>query len=226
MQPKVLADKETVVTTAFLNASEHRTQNSHSSIKGLLFLFFAIAINSHISAQNKVMFGVKGGVNISSLQYKDAADDANNPRLSFHAGALAHVHINDTWAIQPEVLASKEGFNNTTSPQNWRILYLNFPVMLQYMFAHGFRLELGPEFGFRVSAQVANGGDFVNATSAYNQLNFSAAGGISYLSKYNIGIGARYTKGLVDVTQGSYNYVSTDVLQLGLFYMLHGWHRK
>lgn len=195
-------------------------------MKILFIILVATIVSANINAQKNVTLGIKGGMNISMLNYKDVVDDTKDPRISFHAGGLAHVHLNKSWALQPEVLASKEGFNDNTSIQKWRILYLNFPVMLQYMFANGFRVEAGPEFGFRISAQVANGADYVNATTAFNQLNFSGAAGISYLSKYNVGIGARYTRGFTDITQGSFNYVSTEVVQLGLFYMLGKPHKR
>jgi hypothetical protein len=224
-RPEFLSKEISVITTTTLHALKKASAHQSIFMKNLLLLVVTLSVSSCILAQKNVTFGVKGGLNVSTLNYKDI-DDSNDPRISFHAGALAHIHLNDKWAIQPEALASKEGFNDNTSSQKWRILYLNLPVMVQYMFAKGFRLEAGPEFGFRLGAQVSNGGEFVNATSAYNQLNFSAAGGVSYLSKYNIGITARYTKGLTDITQGTFNYVSTDVIQLGLFYHFKNLHWK
>ena len=194
--------------------------------KTLFLLLFILGVKNNSSAQSWVQLGIKGGMNVSTLNYKNVGD-GYDPRVSYHAGAFLNAQLNDKWSLQPEVLASKEGFNDNNSEQKWRILYLNFPVMLQYAFAKRFAVEAGPEFGFRLRARVANSGsEFVSATAAYNQLNFSAAAGISYLSKYNVGMAARYTKGLTDITQGSYNYVSTNVAQLSVFYIIKRWHRK
>ena len=210
------------------NLFEETTFKRQTIRKGVSVLLFIAFFNSSVIAQNNITYGVKGGVNVNALQYKDISDE-DQAQLSFHIGGLAHIHLNKTWAIQPEILLSREGGKEeySGSTMKWKIYYLNIPVMLQYMFAKGFRLEAGPEFGFRIGANVSNnGGSEVGATSAYNQLNFAAAAGVSYLSKYNIGVGLRYCKGLVDVTQGSYNYVSTNTAQLSLYYMLPKRHRR
>jgi hypothetical protein len=200
--------------------------DSKTPVKALLLVLFIFILKSNSSAQNTVQFGVKAGMNVSTLNYKNVGD-SYDPRVSYHGGVFLNARFDDKWSLQPEALASKEGFNDNNSEQRWRILYLNFPVMLQYAFAKRFAVEAGPEFGFRLRARVANSGsEFVSATSAYNQLNFSAAAGISYLSKYNVGIGARYTKGITDITQGSYNYVATNVAQLSVFYLIKRLHRK
>src|SRR5437868_1349697 len=93
-------------------------------------------------------FGIKGGVNISRLNFGDD-DISSDNKVGVHFGVLAHIHASKTWAVQPELLYSLEGAQKVGNPQTKYVLnYLNVPVLLQYMFSNGFRLEGGPQFGF------------------------------------------------------------------------------
>src|SRR5438128_495443 len=100
-----------VITRTSLHVFKTLPPHQYTILKSLSLFIIALSISSHIYAQKNVTFGLKGGVNVSTLNYKDI-DDSNDPRISFYAGGLAHIHLNDKWALQPEVLASKEGFND------------------------------------------------------------------------------------------------------------------
>src|SRR5450759_4227685 len=108
-------------------------------VASLFLLFTAKAQDVH--------FGVKGGLNISQLHFSD--NTSTNSKAGLHLGVLAHIHLTKTWAIQPEFFYSMEGAKNVgNSGVTYNLNYLNVPVLLQYMFENGFRLEGGPQIGF------------------------------------------------------------------------------
>ena len=119
-------------------------------------IIFAAAIflltSTSVQAQ-KVHFGVKAGMNASSLNYTGNND--MQTKIGFNAGVLAHIHShNAQWAVQPELYYSSEGAKSkSNSDASLNLGYLNVPVLLQYMFDNGFRIEAGPQIGFLMSAK-------------------------------------------------------------------------
>ena len=119
-------------------------------VASLFLLFTAKAQDVH--------FGVKGGVNVSQLHFND--NISSDSKVGLNLGVLAHIHTySKNWAIQPELFYSMEGAKNVdNSGVTYNLNYLNVPVLLQYMFENGFRLEGGPQIGFLLSANTKGGG--------------------------------------------------------------------
>ena len=93
----------------------------------------------------EVHFGLKGGLNIAQLHFDDNQISSDS-KIGLHLGVLAHIHASKKWAVQPELLYSLEGAQKVgNSATNYNLNYLNVPVLLQYMFDNGFRLEGGPQ---------------------------------------------------------------------------------
>src|SRR5687768_16287463 len=106
----------------------------------------AIGITSAIfSFAQSPKFGLKAGVNISSINWDNDADD--DARIGLHAGGLVHIHLTPQWALQPEIYYSAEGGKmnvSSTEEVTWKNDYVNIPLLLQYNFDNGFRLQAGP----------------------------------------------------------------------------------
>lgn len=161
-----------------------------------------------------VHFGLKGGMNASSLTNTPGTDS----KIGFNAGALAHIHTsNKSWAVQPELVYSVEGAKNkSNSDLKTNLNYLNVPVLVQYLFSNGFRLEAGPQIGFLMSAKNKPGD--ADVKSAFNTTNISIPVGLGYLTTYGLGFDARYNFGLSDVTKSDVAKVHANTFQFGLFY--------
>jgi hypothetical protein len=178
-----------------------------TAILGLISIQF-------IMAQEKVEFGIKGGLNFSSLKGDGIKD--GDTRTSFHLGGLAHFHINKMWAIQPELMYSAQGASYSNG-QTVKLNYFNLPVLGQYMFGDGFRLETGPQFGFNVNSKSDFDGVETDVNDNYKGFGLSWAFGIGYLTKGGLGFDARYNAGLTDISENNSN-IKNSVWQLGLFY--------
>lgn len=167
----------------------------------------------------KIHFGIKGGVNASNLNYDNNTN--TDSKIGFNLGVLAHLHASKTWAVQPEVIYSLEGASYKTISQGTthiNLNYINVPVLLQYMFHNGFRLEGGPQIGFLVNAKTKTPNVSVTNNS-FESTAISIPLGIGYLTSSGLGLDVRYVFGLSNINEDKNGpIVQSNVFQLGLFY--------
>ena len=194
--------------------------------KNILFL---LLLASTASFAQHFELGAKAGVNISNFSgASNEADLKAKSLIGFHAGGFVSLFLGNNFAIQPEVLLSTQGakLEQTGSETDYKLTYINVPVMLKYRSNGGFYLEAGPQIGFKVNEKVdGNSEDFAKST------DLSIAGGLGYHSPIGLGIGARYTAGLSKL--GDFNFSNPNapdwkngVIQVSLFYTLFNNHRK
>ena len=176
------------------------------------FIFFT-------SNAQKTYFGIKGGLNVSSLHFGD--NTSLDSKIGFHVGGLAHIHASKTWAIQPEIFYSLEGAKGTLPNNNkltYNLSYINVPVLLQYFFDNGFRLEGGPQMGFLLSAKTKTGNLTVD-NKGFESTAFSIPLGIGYLTAEGLGFDARYVFGLSNINDNKNGpTIQSNVFQFGIFY--------
>lgn len=210
-----------MVCTGWVNYPKKTKTDIKSKVKimkkTMLFvaaLFFMIGATT---AQKRVYFGVKGGLNASSLSSSGATQ-----KLGFNAGALMHIHTNsNAWGIQPELIYSLEGAKipviGNNDKANLNLSYLNVPVLVQYMWDNGFRVEAGPQFGFLVGAKSKLGSSNIDVKDNYNTFNFSVPVGLGYLTRSGLGFDARYNIGVSNINKGS-GTLRANTFQFGIFY--------
>ncbi|MCE3074446.1 porin family protein [Chryseobacterium gwangjuense] len=194
------------------------------------------------SSSSPVSFGVKAGMNVSSLSKDEGLDDQKS-KIGFNAGVFANIPVASSFSIQPEVLYSQYGskavYNNVVDANNsvkrsytTDLGYITVPVMFQYNFVPNFYLEAGPEFGFNVTAKekydqttviggnttTTSGTEDINKDNM-NTFNFGIGIGAGYYFTDNIGLTARYVAGVTDVAKdrpsGS-DAIRNNVFQVGL----------
>lgn len=181
------------------------------TLTGVMLLFFATVT---FAQQSPVQFGLKGGVNFSTLN-SDGNNNADH-RTAFHAGALAHIHLSPNWALQPEVMYSAQGAEYSNNRRD-QINYINVPVLGQYMFANGLRLQTGPQISFLMDADSKNGNHESDFKSSLKKTDLAWTFGTSYLTRSGLGIDARYNLGLSDISKANTD-LKNRVWQVGLFY--------
>ena len=176
----------------------------------ILSLFFNLVL---IAQKGRSQFGIKGGVNIANVKVDDGSD--YDPRTGFHVGGLVHIHVDDHWAVQPELLYSTQGAESGNT--ELKLDYINIPILLQYM-TSGFRLQTGPQLGFLVSAESKTGDVEVDIDDNIKSIDFSWSFGAGYLFASGIGIDARFNLGITDINDVSAVEIRNRVFQVGLFY--------
>jgi hypothetical protein len=195
-------------------------------MKTILAVILFLSLTVMAKAQSAdTHFGLKAGLNISSLDEKNGVDF--NSKAGFHIGGLAHVHLSPHFGVQPEIVYSEQGGKD--GADKWNINYLNVPVLFQYMTGGGLRLETGPQLGFAVSSKIKSGDIEQNIKDDVKTVDVSWALGASYLFPEAIGIDARYNIGLTNVNDAESPIVRNRVFQVGLFYQFMnsgGSHRR
>ena len=168
-------------------------------------------------------FGLKAGLNISSLDVKDGVDF--DSKAGVYIGGLAHVHLSPHFGVQPEIVYSQQGGKDGND--KWNINYINVPVLFQYMTGGGLRLQTGPQLGFAVSSKIKSGDIEQNINDDVRTVDVSWSLGASYLFPEAIGIDARYNIGLTNVNDAETPKVRNRVFQVGLFYQfMNTSHRR
>lgn len=184
-------------------------------MKKIVITACCLAIIVMAAAQSsRLYFGVKGGVNIANLNVENGVD--YNARTSFHAGALAHLHITPNFAIQHELFFSGQGGKD--GADRLRLGYLNSPLLAQYMTGFGLRFETGPQIGFLLGAKEKNGNTETAIRDQLRPVDFSWAFGTGYLFPgTGIGIDARYNVGINNIHDAP-GTIQNRVFSLGMFY--------
>jgi hypothetical protein len=174
---------------------------------GLLFIF--------IGQAQETNFGIKGGVNVSSVKITNGTD--YDAKTGLHLGGLAHIHINRQVALQPELVFSLQGGERNES-NRINLTYLNIPVIVQFMISDGFRLQTGPQAGFLLDAeQKVNNVEF-DVSDVFSTLDLSWSFGASYIFPSGFGLDARYNLGLSDISDDNDFEARNRVFQGGIFY--------
>lgn len=177
-------------------------------------LFFAF----NVSAQ-EVHFGIKGGLNASSLNYTGNSD--MQTKIGFNAGFLAHIHTsNKSWAIQPELYYSDEGAKSKANNDvKTNLGFINVPVLAQYMFDNGFRIEAGPQLNLLISAKQKNDNGTNDIKNRYKSADFSIPVGLGYLTMNGLGFDARYNFGVSNLYKAGTDPIThSNVFQFDVFY--------
>lgn len=191
--------------------------------------FLALVLLSFVaSAQTDPKFGIKAGLNLATLNYENNTN--TDWRTGFHLGFLSHVHISPAFSLQPEVYYSSQGTKQpyvNDKTMNLDLRYINIPVLAQYNFHNGLRLQSGPQVGFLVG--VSDKVDGVEkreyTTSNFNTVDISLPVGLSYLGYSGWGIDARYNIGLTNVSASASSKAKNSVFQVGAFYLLDHTHK-
>ena len=164
-------------------------------------------------------FGLKAGLNLATV-----TGSGGDLKPGFNGGVLAHIHITPAFSLQPEVMYSNQG-TKYSSDHKLLLNYINVPLLLQYNFDNGFRLQGGPQVGFLIEAKDKNQNVEYDVKNGYNTVDFSIPLGLSYLGYSGFGVDARYNIGVTNVVKNSPTTYRNSVLQFGLFYLFDHHHK-
>ncbi|MGG5207583.1 porin family protein [Chryseobacterium sp. MIQD13] len=179
-------------------------------ILGLAFAgsFFANA-QEKTKSSSPVTFGVKAGLNASTLTQSDDSYDYNSNekmKAGFHAGVFANIPVAEKFSIQPELLFSQLGSKLTdrysyysgsygfTQEYDYKLTlnYITLPVMVQYNILPQLYVEAGPEFGLLLSGKSKGDETYTeisgNSISTTHE-SFSNKVPMELYNKFNFGIG-------------------------------------
>lgn len=178
-------------------------------------------IGNEVIAQH-TNIGIKGGLNAFTIKSDDNSNV--NTKLGYHLGLIGHIHISDQFALQPELVYSVQGASYTVAGEdvNLNLNYLNVPLMFQYMFDNGFRLQAGPQLGFLMSAKAEVDNNDTDVKDSFEKMDVGLGLGASYVNPTsNFGVDLRYNAGLTNINENSNEEAFNRGFQLGIFYLFN-----
>jgi len=178
----------------------------------LLFLFTVL---SALSA-NAQYIGLKGGLNFSEFNITSDKLTDEKLRTGYHYGAFLQLPLSQGFALQPEVLYSTKGakvkYASTeagyTGGIDYKIDYIDVPLLAVFKFGNLFEIHLGPCVGFTSKTEFESTGDFILRESELNDdffknLDYGVIGGAAFNFGF-INAGARYNFGIQKVEDSDF----------------------
>ena len=194
-------------------------------------------ITKQTVTSKKSIFGIKGGLNISSQEntfLSGVTTTKSSSLLGFHIGGFFEHKISEKFSIQPELLFSTQGGKLSYNEQNLipdpysdnynvenksNLYYFNIPITFKYYVIDKITLELGPQVGFLVSSKYEYTSTALIPKQNYKSLDYGLNFGAGYLVTNNISIGVRYSMGLNNISKNS-NEIKNNVISLSTLYKL------
>lgn len=194
-------------------------------------VFLLLSVMAMGASAQGLFWGVKGGFNGSFMtnakfDFEEAGVlDVGGFKPSFNIGAFMEYQFNDKWAIQPELVYSRQGgYDKSGDLQVWyRSNYINVPILAKWYAIPGkFSVDLGPQLGFSLKQDMKAKLDGVTSTekienSDLNTFEFAASAGLTYYFTPMIGANVRYNLGLTDIVkENEGDAIRNQVIQLGI----------
>lgn len=198
--------------------------------KTLLIIALTILTITAVKSQNKIQFGVKGGINFTNMTSDFIYD--KEFKTGFHIGLLAEIPFSSKFSIQPEILYSRQGTKGFTTyyyipypgaptpdPVNseYKFDYIQIPILAKIYLIKSMSLEIGPSFNFLVNDE--NITDTSTNTDFGENFEFSLVLGLSYKIKSNFITSVRYTNGFTSAFDNDYIESANYGFQIGLGYL-------
>ena len=187
--------------------------------KQLLFVLILFFSSSNSFSQ-EVEFGVKGGLNFSTLGKSELGYVS---RLAYHFGGTAEFITTPFFSIQTELVYSLQGAATDRSREVYlNYHYLNIPLLAKAYFYEDASLELGIQYGLLLKA--------VDKTDYYSQdrsedvksSDFAAVFGLTYKLDEKFIFSLRYNLGISNTAKQDIIYekrFTNRVFQLSLGYI-------
>ena len=178
-----------------------------------MFIFtVALTLTAGAISAQESRFGIKGGLNVSTLTTNDFDD--KNLKPGFHVGVFNKISLGEALAIQPELLFSTKGakysYDNilVKGDSKFNLNYIELPVKLVVNLLTIFEVQFGPYVGYLVNAKAETNAevlDFWNIGSEdeidrkqFKAFDYGLSMGLG-LNLDPLVIGVNYTLGLTTV---------------------------
>lgn len=185
-----------------------------------LALALSVLAFSFTGAKAQVQFGLKGGMNLSTL----TNSTGGSTLINFNAGILVKARLDQVLSLQPEAYYSGQGIKAPDGKLS--VNYINVPLLLTYTLPTGLFFQTGPQLGILLSAKaVADSVGSQDLKEFFKSTDFNWAFGMGYLiPNVDFGFNLRYNLGISSV--GKLGGTSKNsVFQIGIFYLFKGTYK-
>ncbi|MEH6537438.1 MAG: porin family protein [Psychroserpens sp.] len=145
----------------------------------LLFTFTTLSFSQEVS------YGVRGGVNISNLDFDPDPTFTNQHRNGFAFGGFVDYGITESFSAYVELQYSGEG----AKADEIRADYLQMPILARFSLGDKFTLGVGPMLSLKTWKNQ----------DAFSTFAFSGVGGIEYMINDELFVDARLHYGFGNI---------------------------
>ena len=147
-------------------------------------------------------WGIKGGLNIA-YQMGGKWEALYYSRQGIHLGIFMEIPISAKVGFQPELMYSMQGMG-----ERWgdglttKLDYIDLPLMFKfYVGKDRLSIDVGPEFGYMISAKISGHGRTVDVYDEddWNKFDVSIGLGLSYKLNDNFDLSFRSNAGMTNV---------------------------
>lgn len=157
--------------------------------KIILILLLCVFSGATVSAQDFLRFGAKAGLNFNNMNSESFRD--TKPRMGFQVGLLAEIHLVNNFSVQPEILYSSqrtmaevEMTGSGPVPVEYRLDYIQVPVLGKFLLYPQFSLELGPSFNLLINDEGLRSNGFETILEEDFGSSFELAGLIGFTYEF------------------------------------------
>jgi len=125
-------------------------------MKKILILAIGLFVATAASAQDRIKFGVKAGVNLSDIIKGDGNNNFDTKvKTGFNAGVTVEIPLIAGLAFTPEVLYSQKGYKLTSSLGEFRQTtnFIDVPILASFRLGSSFNIVAGPQVSFLLSTK-------------------------------------------------------------------------
>jgi len=184
----------------------------------LVFILFILSLG--YSYSQEVEFGVKGGMNASTLGKSNLG---YVPRIGYLIGGTVEFITTPFFSIQTELNYSLQGAAKDRSRQVYlNYHYLNIPLLLKAYFHENASFELGAQYGLLLRAVEKNEFNNQDRSDEVNNSDFAAVFGLTYKLNEQFTFGLRFNLGISNTANRDIIYElrhTNKVLQLSFGYV-------
>lgn len=162
-------------------------------------------------SQLAIKYGVKAGVNLSTMSNDMEFDPGFGMGTGFRIGAMANFHWGQRTAnslpgtgwfgLQPELMYSYQAVK--TDGGDIKMNYIQVPVMVKIYPLSSLSVEIGPEFNYLISTspkEITVDGATVHVGDC-SGFNMGVGAGLAYEFEMGLTVGARYSMGFTDMAK-------------------------
>ena len=197
--------------------------------KIILIIAFAFLLIPTAQSQEKIQFGIKGGVNFTTMTSNDYLNDEKY-KTGLYLGATVEIPLGKKFSIQPEILYSKQGvkgnvflyYVNPGEPLPpaaalHQLDYLKIPILVKLYLVKNLSIEIGPSFNFLVNDKFT----YLSSTQTNLAEKFELGGvvGLSYKVKSNFVVNANYLNGFSNVLKSPFENSKSYGFSVGVGYL-------
>jgi len=153
-------------------------------MKNYLFAVLFASFTTVCMSQD-IIYGVRGALNVSNLDFKPDADFENKHRNGFAFGGFIDYSLSEKTSVLLELQWSAEG----GKAESLRADYIHLPILLRFSLSDRLMFGVGPKIGLKTWA----------ANDLFSTASFSGVVGLEYLITDELFIDARLSYGATNV---------------------------